>query len=90
MLKLERFASVIVVSIVDIVAEAARDEEARARVDHRIAGELVGLEHLVLGEPVRGREHRRGRGVEHLEIARIEHDAGGIAFAPLDAAQVMR
>src|SRR5947209_13581960 len=70
-----------------VIAEAAGDEEARARVDHRVAGELVGVEHLVLGEPRGGREHRGGGGVEHLEIARVEHDPGGIAFAPLNAAR---
>src|SRR3954451_1909258 len=71
----------------DVVAEAARDEKARTRVDHRVAGEPICLEHLVLGESRAGREHRGRRAVEHLEIARVEHDAGGIAFAPLDAAR---
>src|SRR3954468_5995872 len=69
-----------------IVAEAARNEKARTRIDHWVASKLVNLEQLILGEPGGGREHRGGGSVEHFEVTRIEHDAGGIAFTPLDAA----
>ncbi len=55
------------------------------RAHQRPAGEFVSLEHLELGDAERALEQRRGGGVENLEIARIEDDAGGIAVAPADA-----
>jgi len=87
MLKLERFAFRHRGLDRHVVAEAAWNEKARAGVDHRVAGANLYVSNIwYFEEPGRGGKHRGGRAVEHLEIARIEHDAGRIAFAPLDAA----
>src|SRR5262249_47465280 len=68
-----------------LVAIAGRYEKARPRLDHRIAVEFVGLVKLVLVEAERSLEQQHGRMVEHRHIARIKHDAGGVAVAPFDA-----
>src|ERR1700754_445381 len=67
----------------DPVAMGRRDMEFRPRVDHRYADEAILLDDVLLGEAGR-LEHDRGGVVEHLEIARVIHDVGGVAVAPLD------
>src|SRR5262245_7940481 len=68
-----------------LVAIAGRDEEARPRLNHGIAVEVVGFVELVLVAAERGLEQQHAGMVEHLEIARIEHDPGRVAVAPFDA-----
>src|SRR5215211_5250914 len=68
-----------------IVAVLRRRQELGARLHDRIAAELVGLQHLVFRHPGRTLEQARDAGFEHFEIARIEHDPGGVAVAPFDA-----
>src|SRR5882757_7468295 len=67
----------------DPVAMSRGDVEFRPRVHHRYADQPVFLDDVLLGEAGR-LEHDRGAIVEHLEIARVIHDVGGVAVAPLD------
>src|SRR5439155_5268645 len=69
----------------DVVAEPRRDQEPRADVDQREAGEFLALRQLELAHAERALEQHRGRIVENREIAREEHDSGRIAVAPLNA-----
>src|SRR3954462_6480943 len=67
----------------DPVAMGRGDMEFRARIDHRYSDQAVFFDDVLLGE-AGGLEHDRGGIVEHLEIARVIHDVGGVAVAPLD------
>src|SRR5262249_21725187 len=69
----------------DLVAEPRRDQEPRADIDQRKSGEFLALRQLELVQAERALEQHAGGIVEHGEIARKEHDAHGIAVAPLDA-----
>src|SRR3954462_2380187 len=59
------------------------DMECCPRVDHRNADQAVFSDDVLLRK-TGGLEHDRGGIVEHLEIARVIHDVGGVAVAPLD------
>src|SRR5215467_2753133 len=50
-----------------------------------MAGEIKSLQVVDLGHAQHALEQRGGRGIENLEIARIENDPGRIAVAPFDA-----
>src|SRR5882672_700842 len=67
----------------DPVAMGRRDIEFRPRVDHRNADQAIFLDDVLLRKAGR-LEHDRGRVVEHLEIARVIDDVGGVAVTPLD------
>src|SRR6266852_74128 len=67
----------------DPVAMGRRDIEFRPRVHHRNADQTIFLDDVLLRK-AGGLEHDRGRVVEHLEIARIIDDVGGVAVTPLD------
>jgi hypothetical protein len=67
------------------VTEPRRQAKARPGLDQWMSGEGVGLQVVDFVHAERALdENGRGR-VEHLEIARIEDDPGGIAVAPFDA-----
>src|SRR5665213_497996 len=65
------------------VAMGRGDMEFGPGIHHGNADQAVFLHDILLGE-ARGLEHDRGRVVEHLEVARIIHDVGGVAVAPLN------
>src|SRR5215468_8317222 len=67
-----------------VIAEARRFQKARTCADERKTAEFKILEHLILRHPERTLEQHCGRGIEYLEVTRIENDAGGIAIAPFD------
>src|SRR3984885_15062659 len=67
----------------DPVAMGRGDIEFRPRVHHRDADQTIALDDVLLGE-AGGLEQDRGRVVEHLEVARVIDDVGGVAVAPLD------
>jgi hypothetical protein len=69
----------------DVVAETRRLAKTRARLHHRVPGEIVCPEIRNLVHAQRAFDERGRAGIENLEIARIEDDPGGIAVAPLDA-----
>src|ERR1700722_3251719 len=69
----------------NLVTVAGRYAENRAGLDDRMTEEIIGLEIVELGHADGALHQISGRGVEHGEIARIEHDAGGVAVAPFDA-----
>src|SRR5260221_6104791 len=60
-----------------------RNIKFRPRIDHGNANQAIFPDDVLLGE-TGGLEHDRGRVVEHLEVARIIDDVGGVAVAPLD------
>ena len=66
------------------VAEPVGAVEFALRIHHRIAGHIISLEQLVLGELARRRDQHGRRMVEHGEVARIKHDLRRIAVAPFD------
>src|ERR1700733_12243151 len=67
----------------DPVAMGGGDVEFRPCIHHGNADEAILLDDVLLGK-AGGLEQDRGRVVEHREIARIIHDVGGVAVAPLD------
>ncbi len=67
------------------VAEAVGHAEDGAGFHDRMADEFEGLEVIEFAHPDRGFHHFGGGRVEHREIARVKHDAGGVAVAPFDA-----
>jgi hypothetical protein len=67
------------------VAETVGHAENGAGFDDRMADEFEGSQIVEFIHADRGFHHLRRRGVEHREIARIEHDARGVAVAPFDA-----
>src|SRR6266851_5677418 len=67
----------------DPVAMGRGDVEFRPRIHHGNADQTIFLDDILLGE-ARRLEQDRGRVVEHLEIARVINDVGGVAVAPLD------
>src|SRR6185437_10947024 len=68
----------------EILAPARGDDETRARIDERRSDRAVFLPEHAHRQAGAAEEVERRR-VEPGEIARIEHDAGGIAIAPFDA-----
>src|SRR6476620_3518202 len=68
----------------DGVAELHRLEEIGARVDQWNAHDAEGAGELMRLYAERCLEHFPGVGVEDLEEAAVEHDAGWIALAPFD------
>ena len=60
----------------DVVAEPGRLAKTRARLHHRMADEIVGLEVVDLVHAQHPLEEGSGTGIENLEIARIENDPG--------------
>src|SRR5262245_45756940 len=68
----------------DVVAVLRGHRELGARLDQREPGAAVFFQHLDLGEAGRLPEQQNRTGVEPLEIAWVEDDAGGVAVAPLD------
>src|SRR5262249_4060179 len=71
----------------DVIAVPRGHGTAGARLDERRSRTVVLGELVYLREPGRLLEHQDGRGVEPLEVARIEDDAGGVAITPLHADQ---
>ncbi len=67
-----------------VVAVASRDQEPGPRLHHGVAVEFIGLVERVLVHAERGLEQQHRGMVEHREVARIEHDPGRVAVAPLD------
>src|SRR5882724_1485186 len=67
----------------DPVAMGRGDVKFRPRVHHRNADQAIFPDDVLLGK-TSGLEQDRGRIVEHLEIARVIDDVGGVAVAPLD------
>src|SRR6476646_9781757 len=68
----------------DGVAELHRLEEIGVRVDQWNAHDAAGAGELMRLHAERCLEHFPGVGVEDLEEAAVEHDAGWIALAPFD------
>src|ERR1700687_5256524 len=67
----------------DPVAVGRGDMKFRPRIHHGNADQAIFLDDILLGE-ARGLEQDRGRVVEHLEVARVIDDVGGIAVTPLN------
>src|ERR1700738_1265640 len=66
----------------DPVAMGGSDMKFRPRIHHGNADQAVFPDNVLLGK-AGGLEQDRGRIVEHLEIARVIDDVGGVAVAPL-------
>src|ERR1700722_1243677 len=67
----------------DPVAMGRGDIKFRPRVHHRDADQAIAPDDVLLGG-AGGLEQDRCRIVEHLEVARVIDDVGGVAVAPLD------
>src|SRR5580698_10785258 len=68
----------------DFVAEPGRLAKTRPGLDHRVSREVVSFQIVDFVHAERTLDQNRRRGIENLEIARIEDDAGGIAIAPFN------
>src|SRR6202158_2777957 len=65
------------------VAMGRREVKFPPRIHHGNADQAIFLDDVLLGEAGR-LEQDRGRVVEHLEVARVIDDVGGVAVTPLN------